>query len=90
MTMLSATIANPETLVAWLEKTKEHPVKLCVHTKRAVPLTHLLYTNLNPTHKQLPDSTLYGYKKALVDVSEWSIPRLETYLKPIGEHLDWF
>lgn len=90
MTMLSATISNPDTLVSWLTKVKEHPVSLCVHTTRAVPLTHLLFTNLNPTNHQLPDPCLHSYKNAMIDVSKWSVPELEKYVKPISNHYDWF
>lgn len=90
MVMLSATIANPETLVSWLETIKETKVELCVHTKRAVPLRHCLFTNLHPTHQTLPDATLHSYKNRLEDVSRWSVPELERFVKPIGEHIKWF
>ena len=90
MTMLSATIENPRTLISWLASIHTKPIELCEHTVRAVPLAHCLFTNLNPSHKQLPDPDLVRYKNALVDVSKWGEPELTRYMKPIGEHHEWF
>lgn len=90
MAMLSATIANPRTLVEWIESIQKKRVVLCEHTKRAVPLRHCLFTHLNPTHKQLPDPVLRKYRNAMVDTTNWSVPDLESYLKPVREHYDWF
>jgi len=90
MVMLSATIENPKMLVSWLETIKQTKVELCIHTKRAVPLRHYLFTNLNPTHQTLPDSCLHSYKNRLEDVSNWSIPELERFVRPIAEHYKWF
>jgi superfamily II RNA helicase len=84
MVMLSATIENPDTLVSWLETIKKTNVELCVHTKRAVPLRHCLFTNLNPTHQSLPDPCLHSYKNRMEDITKWSIPELERFVKPIG------
>ena len=90
MVMLSATIENPQTLVSWLESIHTKPVILCQHDTRAVPLSHCLFTHLNPTSKQLPDPNLKRYRNALVDVTQWSEPELERYMKPIRDSYDWF
>ena len=90
MTMLSATIQNPDKLVKWLSSFHKKPVILCEHTIRAVPLAHCFYTNLNPTHQQLPDPILHSYKDCLKNVTEWDTPSIERYMKPITNNLDWF
>lgn len=90
MVMLSATIANPNLLVEWLESIHSKRVIVCEHTRRAVPLRHCLFTHLNPSHKKLPDPVLLNYRNAFVDVSHWSTPELEVYLKPVQQHYDWF
>lgn len=90
MIMLSATIENPDMLVSWLETIKETKVELCVHSKRSVPLQHCLFTHLHPTHQTLPDASLHAYKNRFEDVSHWSIPELERFVKPITEHYKWF
>ncbi|MFO7254734.1 MAG: DEAD/DEAH box helicase [Bacillota bacterium] len=40
---LSATIPNVEELAAWISQVHGHPVRVVVHTERAVPLEHHLF-----------------------------------------------
>jgi superfamily II RNA helicase len=41
---LSATLSNLESFAGWLEEVRQRPIEVVVETKRAVPLTHHLFS----------------------------------------------